>query len=453
VRNTRHVIVFALVTALSVLALACPALPASAAESDPARRAALESAMAEAATLLERGRGSEAYELYMRLLRESPGDDAVEFGLARAAARIGRWNQVVLALEILLEKYPREAKLYDQLAHAYLALNDRASAERIQDAKRALGQGADSAEFPLADLEKRYSLLQIHGKVRGGALYDSNANQGTDSTDLRLGNWQVKVPDAKARETFGAYLGANIDLGRKCERDSPWWLVGDAQTYIRYNTNNDLGNTHGRESQWGRTATGLRRLDSDTLLDIRLKAEIFDYELYQHVSALGGEAVWLWAATPAFQLISRGGIDRRVYSRDPDRNGAYYNAGQYLRFFFGESNHSLMLGARYTGASANGEDYGYNGWEGSANLTFNLPHSLEFAPFAAFSQEFYDGPATALETERRQDDKWRAGASLTWRLTESWSVETVYQYVKNDSRSALSNYAQHAVSAGVVWSF
>ncbi|MDR2489491.1 MAG: tetratricopeptide repeat protein [Desulfovibrio sp.] len=431
-------------------------VPALADETDPARRTAMESAKTEAAALLKRGRASDACELYLRLLREAPEDDDVNLGLARAASQAGRWNQAVMAYERLLEKYPREAPLYAELARAYMALNDKASAEHALASLRRLDPSAtrDVTDTLLEKLEDRYGLFQAHGRARFGMLYDSNANQGPESNSLDLGGWRVNMHNAKAAESLGVYLGADIDLGLKCERDSPWWLVGDVQTSIRYNTNNDLDNAHSRESQWGRTATGLRRLDSDTLLDIRLKAEIFDYELYQHVSALGGEAVWLWAATPALQLISRGGIDRRIYSRDPDRNGAYYNAGQYLRFFFGESNHySLMLGARYTGASANDKDYGYDGWEGSARLTFNLPHSLEFAPFAAFSQEFYNGPATALEMERRRDDKRRMGASLTWRLTESWSVETVYQCVKNDSRSALYDYAQHMVSAGVAWSF
>jgi tetratricopeptide (TPR) repeat protein len=233
-KHLQYTVLFAaMLSLLPPVFLVASVSSALADESEPARRTVFESAKAEAAALLERGKSADAYELYMRLLRESPGDDAVQLGLARASARIGRWNQAVLALEMLLEKYPREAALYDQLAHAYLALNDRASAERMQEAKRALGHGEVMAEFPLDELEKRYSLLQIHGKVRAGVLYDSNANQGTDSTDLQLGNWRVDVPDAKAQETFGGYFSANLDLGRKFERDSNWWVVGDAQTYIR----------------------------------------------------------------------------------------------------------------------------------------------------------------------------------------------------------------------------
>lgn len=431
----------------------CACLAPAAFAGEAARRGALESARDEAAALLEQGKGLEAYDLYMRLLRENSADEAVQLGLARAAARIGRWNQAVLALEMLLEKYPGEAALYDQLAHAYLALNDRASAERIQEAKGALGRGAGLAEFPLDDLEKRYNLLQIHGKVRAGALYDSNANQGTGSADLQLGNWLVEAPDAEARETFGAYLGADLDFGRKFERDSAWWVVGDAQTYIRGNSNSELGAARSRQSQWGRAAAGLRRLSAETLLDARAKAEIFDYEWYQNVAALGPELTFLWAVAPSLQLISRGGLEGRVYSRDADRSGAYYFLGQYARFFFSGQNHEFTLGAQYRGGAPDKRDYAYDGWELSARLFFKLPYGFELAPFASYGRDLYKGPATVLETEKREDERLRLGVGLTYRVNVSWSLELVYQYGKNDSTSNLYDYKQHYVSAGPAWSF
>ena len=451
----RSAIFAALLAACGIFPPACPVPAAFAAESDPARRVALDSARAEAALLLEKGDASGAYELYMRLLRENSGDDAVTAGLARASARIGRWNQAVLALEILLEKYPREPALYDQLAHAYLALNDRAGAERAQQAKRARvpdGKEGGTA-FPMDALERRYNLLQIHGTVRAGVLYDSNANLGPDSDTMDIGNWRVNVEGAKKKESFGAYFGADLDVARRLYRDSPWHLVGDARAFWRGNAESDLEDLHSRESQWGRAAVGLRRLTSGTLAEVRFKAEVFDYELYQNVSAFGPEATFLWAATPAFQLITRGGIDRRAYSRSSDRNGAYGWIVEYARFFFGKDNHEFLVGGRFLGASADRSDYGYTGWEGTARLLFKLPYGFEFAPFAAYTWENYNGPATALESEDRRDGRLRLGGALTYRIDESWSVELNYQYTGNDSTSNLYDYKQHYVSTGVAWSF
>lgn len=435
------------------IALCSSAFAAS--TTSPIRRGAVEENKAEAATLLEKGKADQAYTLYMRLVREAPDDDEINLGLARSAARSGKWNQSVMAYETLLEKHPREAGLYGELADVYMRLGDREGAERSMAMLRSLDGKTTQADTDKAldVMNKRYSRFQAHGRVRAGVLYDSNANMGPHSSTMDLGDWRVRVSGAEQKDTFGGYLGADIDLGWRLEQDSPWWLVGDAQFFLRGNTNDALDDLHNRESQWGRAAVGVRHLTATTLSELRVKAEIFDYEFYQNVSAFGAEGTFLWAVTPSVQLIARGGIDQRVYSRDEDRNGVYGWAGQYARLFFGEANHEFVIGARYLGAAADKKDYGYNGWEGSARFLFKLPHGFEVGPFASFTQEFYAGPATVLESRDRQDDRWRLGSTFTYRINEAWSVEASYQYTDNKSRSDLYDYDQNLVTLGMAWNF
>ncbi len=427
----------------------------AASSTDPTRRTAVDSAKAEAATLLEKGKADQAYALYMRLIREAPDDDAVNLGLARSAAKAGKWNQAVMAYETLLEKYPREAGLYGELANVYMLLGDRESAERSLAVMRSLDGKTTKAETDKAldTLESRYSRFQAHGKIRAGALYDSNANMGPRSSTMDLGDWRVKVNDAKGKETFGGYLGADVDMGWRLAQDSAWWIVGDAQGFLRGDTNSDLHDSRSQESQWGRGAAGVRHLTASTLAELRIKAEIFDYEFYQNVAAFGPEGTFLWAVTPSVHLITKGGIDHRVYSQDRLRNGTYGWAGQYLRLFFGLSNHEFVTGARYLGASADRSDYSYNGWEGSARFVFKLPYGFELGPFVSFTQEYYKGPATVLESRDRKDDRWRFGSTLTYRINEAWAVEASYQYTDNNSRSSLYDYDQHFMTLGVAWNF
>lgn len=94
-------------------------------------------------------------------------------------------------------------------------------------------------------------------------------------------------------------------------------------------------------------------------------------------------------------------------------------------------------------------DYCYTGWEASARMLIKLPKGFELALFVSFENDWYTGPATALETSNRLDRKWRTGAALTWRVTEAWSVETSYQYTHNSSESPLYRYEQSLVSLGV----
>jgi len=443
------------------IALPCVALAAAPARApsttDPARVGAQEQSKAEAAALLDKGEADKAYELYMRLLRVAPDDDAVNLGLARAATRAKRWNQAVLAYETLLEKHPNEAGLFGELAHVYMLLGDREAAERSLAMMRALDGTSTRADTDRAldILESRYSAFQIHGKVRAGLQYDSNANLGPDSDEVRLGNfpWPVRLNNAKARQSFGAYLGADLDLGWRPYRDSSWWLVGDVQAFYRGHENTAMSRTRAKEAHWGRAAAGLRHLSSSTLAEVRMKGEAFDYEWWQNVSAYGPEGTFLWAVTPSAHLIFKGGLEQRDYSRDHLRNGMFGTAGAYGRVFFGADNHEVIAGGRYLGAYADRKEYGYNGWEGTARFLFKLPRGFELAPFVSYTQEFYMGPATALEIDDRQDKRFRIGAGLTYRINESWSLEAGYHYTRNWSNCELYTYEQHFVNTGIVWSF
>jgi len=431
----------------------------AASTADPARAAALDQGKAEAVTLLEKGEAVKAYELYMRLLRLAPDDDAVNLGLARAATKAKRWNQAVMAYETLLEKYPREVVLYTELAHVYMLLGDREAAERSLAMVRALDGKTSKGETDkmLDFLESRYSDFQIRGKVRMGIMYDSNANLGPYSNDLKLGGMDVTVDGAKAKGSFGAYLGADVDLGKRFYRDSPWWLVGDGQVlwrgYANSSLHDPLNDIRSRELQWGRAAVGLRHLTSSTLAEVRLKGEILDYEFHNNVRAYGPEATLLWAAKPDFHLIFKGNLEKRDYSSNHDRDGVAGSAGLYGRIFLGENNHELILGGRYLRVGADKYDYRYGGWEGTARVLFKLPYGFELTPFVSYTKESYKGPATALETKDRRDKRFRTGLGLTYRINDTWSIEAGYQYTRNHSNSALYKYDQHFVNTGIVWSF
>ena len=375
--------------------------------------------------------------------------------MARSAARAKRWNQAAFAYEALLEQYPNAAALHGELANVYMMLGDRASAELSLAAVRSLDGRLTQTETDRAldDLDRKYSDFQVYGKVRFGGLYDSNVNQGPASELLNLGLWRLKVPDAKAKESFGAYMGADFNFSNRFYRDSPWQLVGDIRAFWKGLAKSSLSDTNSRESQWGRVALGLRHMTDNALSELKFKGEVFDYEFERRVAAGGIEGTWLWAVRPDFHLILNGGLDRRDYNLDPLRNGWYGWLGGHSRFYMGPDRHEFLLGARYLGGSPEKTAYGYQGWEGSAGFTFKLPHGIEVSPSFSYTEEYYRGPATAMETEKRKDEQIRAGLGLTYRINESWSVETGYNYTDNRSNSELYTYGRNAVNVGLVWSF
>ncbi|MBQ9453031.1 MAG: DUF560 domain-containing protein [Desulfovibrio sp.] len=417
---------------------------------DPAVRGAVAQARVRAAELLRTGQSEEAYTLYKEILLSNPEDDEAVWGLARSGATSKHWNQSVTAYEMLIEKHPGEAILYKELAQVYMLLGEREAAERCL--AQVSGQDGDMPN--LDAMEKKLSQVQLHGRLRAGLLYDSNVNMGPDTEGLDLGSWHVTVPQVESKESFGAYLGAELDFGWQPRRDSGWWLVGDLRGLWRGHERQALhDDLRVRESQWGRAALGVRHVGSKTLLDVRVREEIFDYEFLQHVRSLGPELTFMYAPVTKVQFITSAGWDSRKYSEVKERNGGYGWAGEYVRILLGSGGHAFTAGARVLWGAANVSDYDYTGWEGSARFLFKLPGNVDLEPFVSLTQEFYEGPATALEDEIRIDNRWRLGAALTWHINDAWAIEASYAYTDNGSSCSLYDYTQHLVMTGVSWSF
>ncbi|MCL2123749.1 MAG: tetratricopeptide repeat protein [Desulfovibrionaceae bacterium] len=433
-------ILFALVLPLC---LACSSYAAMAQNASPliaAENTTLEQSMAQAAIFMEQGKAKEAAEIYAALTTRYPDRGDLFLAQARAALAAGDAAQALPLYDSLVAVNPDSAELRLEAARAHLAAGNKSAALRLG------GQA-------LEEYEK--ARLQVHGAVRVGLVYDSNANQGPYSDTLSLGVWDnVNIPNIEKKESLAAYLGANLDLGWRLGVTSPWWVVGDAQGYWRGNGNDNLKALKSRELQWGRTAAGLRFLDEKNMLDLRFKAEIFDYEFITNVTALGAELRYARALTPWLQLIADAGLESRAYNnKGYPRNGAFGRAGGYARFLFGDAGHEFLIGAGYVGASANRTDYAYDGWQGLARFTFKLPYGFTLSPSLSFTQELYKGPGTALETRNRKDERLRIGADISYAVTESWSIEAAYYYTNTFSTCNLYKNDQHMVSLGVAWKF
>ncbi len=418
----------------------------------PATHSSIHQSKAQAAQLLEQGSIAAAYAAYGKLLRAEPQDDLINLGYARAALRHGKAGQAVMAYERLLAKYPTEPVLLQELATALQQQNDgqRAVMELAKDTSGSSTQHADITE----QWKKKNQRLQVSGKLRAGMLYDSNVNTGPASNEISLGRRDFALSDAKAQESFGAYVGGSVDLAYRLSPESSWWLVGSGNTLLRYNAHQDLYDLGLSSSEWLRGTAGVRYLTDSVLWEIRAEAEVFDYGFEQNVVALGPESTLVYALSPKVHLITKANISGRMYSNNEGYNGWYGSAGQYVRFFFGGKGTHVTLGGRYMGAAADQARYSYDGFEASLKFSFMLPYyDISIAPFISYGGEYFHAPATTHEDEFRRDYRLATGLSVTIPIHDAWSVELGYQYVKNTSTSELYEYDQHVTNLGIVWSF
>ncbi len=405
-----------------------------------------------AALLLQQGHYEQAYLAFSRLLREDPGSDRINLGYARAALRTERPGQAVMAYERLLTNHPNEPVLLKELALA-LKMQDDTQRSNLELAKAPKTSDTVVRTAPQKEA-KQSSRTRISGKLRAGVLYDSNVNSGPASNDLSLGEWNLRLKDGKAEGSLAGYVGAHMQVLHHLDTDKPWWLVGDGGFYIRYNANEDLHDMDLSSSEWVTASFGMRHVTSNSLFDMRVRAQVFAYAFDQSIFAVGPEMQFIYAATPQIHLITKANLSSRTYSNSHHYDGWYTSAGQYVRVFLGSKDHSLTLGGRYIGGYADDTTYSYDGFEGSASFAFLLPfNEIKLSPFISYSGKYYHGPATVVEVDNREDYRLNTGVTAHVPINDAWGVDVSYQYSQNYSNSALYDYKQHIVSMGVSWSF
>ena len=427
----------------------------------PAWAVALGQGLAQAQTLLDQGKAEEAYALYMRLLRQEPGDAAINAGLYRAALAAGRANQALAALERLVDLRPDDGPLRLELVRLYSRVGDSANARQELPLvrQRHPGLNPEQAETFLRDLKRKNSRFQYAGRLSAGVVYDSNANAGLHSRAVNLGGLDLLLDsEAGRKEAWGEYFNAAVNGAYRVSPSSSWWLVGDAAFYGKvYNRDLPSNQTFG----WGRLAVGARRVGPDSMLDLRVKAEHAVYDPYEAVTLAGPELTFAYALADWLQLVSQGSLERRDYITETGRDGLYWQAGEYLRFLWNgagkEQSYSLLVGGRLLGSGTDRQSYGYDGWEALARLNLRLTEHLELTPFGAYRQLLYHEPATRLEkvlgVENRLDRAWQTGLFVTWHWTKNLATDLGWQYLHNDSTSPLYRYEQHMVNMGLTWSF
>ena len=426
-------------------------LQVASAATNPMERGALDAGLAEAQTLVKAGKMQDAYTLYFALLREDPDNDAVLLGLARTAIASGHPNQAIMAYEMLIAKHPEATWLYKEIAQAYMAIGDKETAAEYLQKDTTL---SDAEKSELAGiLSKRYDRFQMHSRLRTGVLYDSNANQGPASNQIKLGNWMVNIGDSKAVETSGIYLGGQIDMSYRIKPNGSWWAVGDFNFYGRGNFENKLDKLDKQYSQWYKVGAGVRRVSARDFFDIRIKMEAFDYGFYNTVYSIGPEIIYARTVNPSLQLVSMFNVVKRDYVRNSAYHGTYGSIGQYARRFFGKQSNEFMFGGSYSFGRARNTTYSYDGWNILALWRFKPVARFEISPSISYGTDYYKGKATFLDKNLRHDKRLSLGLNMTYQVTKTMSIEGSYQYFHNGSNTELHDYDRHLITAGCAWNF
>ena len=398
--------------------------------------AEVKSLVERAKAALKAGDKEAAYPLLMRLVREIPEDATVNVALGQTAFETKRWTQAIMAYERLSMRFPSDVRWRIALARVYDAMGETASAQRELDAARRIEPSISDAV--LKSKRSVTSRLAVHGRLTGGLGWDSNVNAGPVATAFDLGSWHVKLNDADAQESWGAFVSGRVEADWRVDENSPWHVMGDLNFYKRLNFKDDLRS--GREVGWGRAAAGLRRVGTTTLFDVRVKGEMSDQSHCNGNGVYGLEGSFIWAVQQNIHLITSASLDRHTYEYGTGRDGNYWWAAQYVRFLMGGERHELTFGLRWLDGRANESRHAWDGWEASASARIKLPYDVELRPFIAWRDTEWGGPATALESYARADEQLRWGVSATYDWNENIQLEASWQSIRNESESPFCSY-------------
>lgn len=389
---------------------------------------------------------AQAYAQYMELLREDPLDDTINMGLARSALGAGKHTQAILTYERLVQRFPQDASLRMELSQACKAAgNEDAALLHAQAAQRL--DPKITAQQDGTEPKSAKSPLSIHGRVGTGVIYDSNYVLGPPQSDITIGDYDVRLKkDDVEDEAWGTYIKANIDASYRLRPDRSWWFISDLGAYQKWYFGKDDALT------WGRAAAGLYYGHPKFWWSARLKGESALQDMDDAVSTVGAEGTFTYLVTPFVHLMTRAEYGYLDDSIVEDRSGAYIWVGEYLRILSTDKAHELLLGGKAFHYNASSR-YEYHGWEASAQAKCALPFDSDIRLFAIWQEKRYDGPAASWLDTDRKDEKLRLGTTLTHHINEAWSVDLNYQYVDNNSNTNWSDYTQHVVSTGVMWSF
>lgn len=408
----------------------------------------------EAQAVLDAGNYEGAFARHMELLREHPDDVSVNVAAARSAKLAGRYNHALMLYERLTATLPENAVMRLEYAHLLLALG-RAEQARLElaEAKRLdpnVGDGDDDVGKTIAAMERRVRTVEYNLRLAGGVIYDSNMTTGPSLRGVEVGGLPITLDRKSAeRESMGGYMHFAGDVAWRATADTPWRLVADVAGYQRWYERT----TPRRDLTFGRAAAGLRYLSGPALAEMRVKIDTLLENEEKSVNVYGAEGTFAYAVKHDLHFMVRGALEHREDIATRGRSGAYAWGGPYLRYFFGEANHSVMVGVKTYASDADQRRFGYTGAEPGVSLFLNLPARTELVLSGSWHNEDYKGGATIFDGQDRRDRQWRGSAFVIKKITDNLRVETGYQYTHNTSNSDLYNYTQHLVTMGLALTF
>lgn len=403
----------------------------------------------EARTLIQAGKTQTAYLLLESLESERAGDAAYDYLLGIAAIDSGHNTRGVFALERVLAVEPNNARARAEIARAYLALGETATARqefntvKKQDIPDEVARTIDH----YLDAVNRIDFATrttIRGYAEATIGHDNNVNVGPNRNSVAIpgfGNLPFTLSkDSKANPDMFGTLGAGLNLRHPLTPNlaltaglSGWQRMNFTRPkFDTANTDVNLGLVFNQE----RNTFSLTAQHNEFWLDdqgFRSATGItgqWQYNLNSHNQF----STFIQYSDLDYDQQSIRNADRWVYG------GAYAHALKTGEVIF-----ASLYGVQEKEKARNVPFLGYEGFGFRAGAQTSSSKALMYFGSVSLEQRHYGGDDPAF-LKTRVDTQYDLNLGATYRIDRDWSVTPRVTYTKNDSNADLNDYHREVVS-------
>lgn len=417
------------------------------------------------------GNASPEYRSAFEAMMADPTDSERSFQFARVAASQGDLRGAIAALERILKINPGLSNIRLQLGELYM----RAGATELgaiylrqallaPDVPGPLRQRAQSL---LAQAERSVRKHLFTGSVYLGGRYDSNANAGPSSRDVRvLGQQGLLNEQALGQSDWSAEVGGTVNYTYAFDSQAGNDLEANFTTFNRRYKDTHLLNLNSFGLDVG------PRFYLGGILDPSWSVRPFvsaTFLLLNGHDYLGGYGAGvnlrkIFATASYFDLTFESSdqhfFDQGAYPTNSNRTGIY----NQLR---GSVSWQVLPATRLFSGISLAQRNSQAGFEAFKEVGIGVGATQTYpAPFHltdySWSTSIYTGvrrtmyrqadPAVDPST-KRQDNRFDVVVSHNVTITPTLTLTAVFQYTKNNS--TMPNYAYHDLSGtlGITWSF
>lgn len=405
-----------------------------------------------ARSLIEAGKGVEAYRLLEPQEAARAGEPAYDLLLGIAAIDAGQGTRAIFALERVLAVDPNNARARAEIGRAYMAVGEAEAAKTELDTAKKQGVPPEVA----ATIDKLISAIDrtgaanrtaINGFVEATVGYDSNVNAAPNRSSVAIpglgGLPFVLSANSRNREdTFGA-LGAGLTLRQPLGQETA--VVAGVAGNQRWNSESGRFNTANLDAYASLVYARERDVLSLTAQTSELYVASDDFR-----NATGVTALWQHNVDARNQFSAYAQYSNLQFSTQPVRDADRYVAG--AAWAHAHSNGMVAYLSGYLAqekTQKEGVSYlGHDAYGLRTGAQWGLDSRTTLFGSLAYENRRYGGTDPAFLV-RRKDQQLNLNLGVSYAFSKDWLLIPQLSWTNNDSNTQLNEYHRETVSVTI----